>query len=517
MVNYPLVANVEILLNVTAYDIDNLRDTSCLRFTIIDVNNHAPVFKKSWYSFDTLEGDYKDSVLGQVVAVDLDFGENANVSYSFSENDLPFKIKPVSGVIKIVASLDRELKDKYTFQVIATDNAEPLYRLSSSVDVEVNVVDVNDNKPEFVGYDDVTKAELYIPDVADRTMKVPLYKAFLDRSTKPGMFVKQINAIDKDFIGNGNGLVLYSLQHYESHGMPVFYIDSREGSITTIGNFKSYNDYEHLNVTVIASDLGSPSLSSTAIVLVNLQGQAIAETTTPKPEEIINFQNMSIFQHQYYEIQLLENNEIPTELIKVNFTNDFNPETLRWSLWLEEGQDSDEEESGVRVPFEFEPKSSILYALKSFDREQTERYQLRLKGDKVNREARTYARLSYPVLDERLEGLENNECRLVLKILDENDNAPRFKQAGQPIVSVVPRTATFGYPITRVEAIDPDMGLNSEIRYRLLNDHSRLFGIDETTGKIRLISNIEPSNDRVMVLMLRPRIVREPMMAVAVS
>ncbi|XP_046805306.1 cadherin-89D isoform X2 [Lucilia cuprina] len=494
LVNYPLIANVEIMLNITASDIDNLQDTTCLRFVVIDVNNHAPVFKKSWYSFDTQEGDYKDSVLGQVVAVDLDFGENSNISYSLSETDLPFRIKPVSGVIKIISSLDREIRDKYTFQVIATDNAEPLYRLSTYVEVEVNVLDLNDNKPEFIGYDDVTKAELYIPDVADRTMKVPLYKAFLDRNTKPGMFVKQVNAIDKDYIGNGNGLVLYSLLHQEGHGVPVFHIDSREGSITTISNFKGYNDYEHLNVTVIAADLGSPSLSSTAIVLVNLQGQAIIETTTPKMEEVLNFQNVSFFQHQYYEIQLLENNEAPTELLKINFTKDFNPETLRWSLWVEQGLEHQEESHEL---FEFDVKTSTLYALKSFDREQNDHYQLRLKGEKPNREARTYTHLSYPVIDERLEGLENNECRLVLKILDENDNAPKFKQSGQPIISVVPRSATFGYPITRVEAIDPDLGLNSEIRYRLLNEHSHLFGIDETSGKIRLIANIEPSNDRV--------------------
>lgn len=494
VVNHPLQANVEIVLNITASDIDNLQDSTCIRFVITDVNNHAPIFKKSWYSFDTQEGDYRDSVLGQVLAVDLDFGENSNVSYSLSETDLPFKIKPVSGVIKITGSLDREIKDKYSFQVIASDNAEHLFRLSSSVEVEVNVLDINDNRPQFIGYDDITKAELYIPDVADRTLKVPLYKAFLDRNTKPGMFVKQVSAIDKDYIGNGNGLVLYSLLHQEAHGMPVFNIDSREGSITTISNFKGYNDYEHLNVTVIASDLGSPSLSSTAIVLVNLQGQVIVETTTPKPEEVFNFQNSSLFQHQYYEIQLLENNETPTELLKINFTKEFNPESLRWSLWVEEGFAVHDD--GQQL-FEFDAKNSILYALKSFDREQKDRYQLRLKGERPNREARTYARLSYPVVDERLEGLENNECRLALKILDENDNAPKFKQSGRPIIAVVPRSATFGYPITRVEAFDADIGLNSEIRYRLLNEHSRLFAIDENSGKIRLISNIEPSNDRV--------------------
>uniref|UniRef100_A0A1I8QBI2 Cadherin domain-containing protein n=1 Tax=Stomoxys calcitrans TaxID=35570 RepID=A0A1I8QBI2_STOCA len=496
MVNYPLAANIEVILNITASDIDNLQDSTCLRFTIIDVNNHAPVFKKSWYSFDTAEGEYKDSVLGQVLAVDLDFGENSNVSYALSDSELPFKIKPLSGVIKITGSLDREVRDTYNFHVIAYDNAEPLYRLSSSVEVEVNVLDLNDNKPEFIGYDDLVKAELYIPDIPDRTMKVPLYKSFLDRNTKIGSFVKQVNALDKDYLGNGNGLVLYSLQHHDNQ--LLFNIDSREGIITTISNFRGYNNYGHLNVTVIASDLGSPSLSSTAIVLINLQGQVIVETTTttttPKPLDIMALTNTSIFQHQYYEIQILENNEAPTELMKVNFTKDFQPESLKWSLWLEEGQDPLED---AYPPFEFDPKLSILYALKSFDREQMERYQVRLKGEKPNREGRTYTRLAYPVVDERLEGLEHNECRILIKILDENDNAPVFKTSGQPIIAVVPRSANFGYPITRVEASDPDFGLNAEIRYRLLNDHSRLFAIDEISGKIRLISTIESTTDRV--------------------
>ncbi|XP_061400687.1 cadherin-89D, partial [Musca vetustissima] len=493
MINYPLVANVEILLNITASDIDNLKDSTCLRFTIIDVNNHAPVFKKTWYSFDTAEGEYKDSVLGQVLAVDLDFGENSNVSYALSDSELPFRIKPLSGVIKISGSLDRELRDKYTFHVIAYDNAEPLYRLSSSVEVEVNVLDVNDNKPEFIGYDDLVKGDLYIHDFADRTMKVPLYKAFLDRNTKPGAFVKQVNALDKDYLGNGNGLVLYSILHHDS--LPIFNIDSREGIITTISDFKGYNNYGHLNVTVIASDLGSPSLTSTAIVLINLQGQVIVETTTtPKPEDPFLTGNLSIFQHQYYEIQIQENNESPTELMKLNFTKGFNPETYKWTLWVEEGQDAQQD---AYPPFEFDPKLSTLYALKSFDREQIDRYQIRLKGEKPNREGRTYTRLAYPVVDERLEGLEHNECRILIKILDENDNSPKFKTAGQPIIAVVPRTASFGYPITRVEATDPDYGLNAEIRYRLLNDHSRLFAIDETSGKIRLISTIESASDRV--------------------
>ncbi|XP_051862506.1 cadherin-89D [Drosophila albomicans] len=488
-VNYPLAANNEIWLNLSVTDIDGLKDTTCMRFTVIDVNNHVPAFKKSWYSFDTAEGDYKDSVLGQVLAIDMDYGENANITYSLNDPELPFIVKPTSGVLKINGQLDRELRAKYNFQIIASDNAEPLQRLSSSVDVEVNVLDINDNRPEFIGYDDMTKAAKYIADLPDRTMMVPVYKAYLDRSTLPGMFVKQVNAIDKDYVGNGNGLVLYSILHQELHA-PVFQIDSRDGTITTVSNIRGYNDYEHLNVSVIASDLGSPALSATAVVLINLQGQAVTEPTPPpKPEIPIN---VTVFQHPYYDVQLTENNEAPIEVMRLNLTAGLNAENYRWSLWLEEGLD----ESDAHPPFEYDAKNMLLYALKPFDREHISRYQLRVRADRLSREARNYAKVAYPVVDERVEGLSPSECRILVRIADENDNAPKFQGNGQPIVAVLPRSATFDYHVTRVTASDADEGLNAEIRYRLLNEPTKLFGIDDLTGNIRLLGDL-PHDERI--------------------
>ncbi|EDV94334.1 GH20538 [Drosophila grimshawi] len=488
-VNYPLAANIEIWLNLSVTDIDGLRDSTCVRFTVIDVNNHVPAFKKSWYSFDTAEGDYKDSVLGQVLAIDMDYGENANITYSLGDQQLPFTVKPTSGVLKINGQLDRELRAKYNFHVIASDNAEPMHRLSSSVDVEVNVLDINDNRPEFIGYDDQAKAVKFIADLVDRTMMVPVYKAYLDRSTLPGMFVKQVTAIDKDYVGNGNGLVLYSILHQELHA-PVFQIDSRDGTITTVSNIRGYNDYEHMNVSVIASDLGSPALSATAVVLINLQGQAVTEpTAAPKPEIPIN---VTIFQHSYYDVQLTENNEAPIEVMRLNLTAGLNAENYRWSLWLEEGLD----ESDAHPPFEYDAKNMLLYALKPFDREHIARYQLRVRADRISREARNYARVSYPVVDERVEGLSLSECRILVRITDENDNSPKFRGNGQPIVAVLPRSASFGYHVTRVGAEDADEGLNAEIRYRLLNEPTRLFGVDDLTGNIRLLGDL-PLDERI--------------------
>lgn len=82
----------------------------------------------------------------------------------------------------------------------------------------------------------------------------------------------------------------------------------------------------------------------------------------------------------------------------------------------------------------------------------------------------------------------------MVRVIDENDNAPKFIGNGKPIVAVIPNTANFGYPVTRVEATDDDIGMNAEVRYSLLNEPTKLFEIDEVSGNIRVIGPI--SNDQ---------------------
>lgn len=82
----------------------------------------------------------------------------------------------------------------------------------------------------------------------------------------------------------------------------------------------------------------------------------------------------------------------------------------------------------------------------------------------------------------------------MVRVIDENDNSPKFIGNGKPIVAVIPNTANFGYPVTKVEATDDDIALNADIRYSLLNEPTKLFEIDEMTGNIRVIGQI--TNDQ---------------------
>lgn len=57
-------------------------------------------------------------------------------------------------------------------------------------------------------------------------------------------------------------------------------------------------------------------------------------------------------------------------------------------------------------------------------------------------------------------------------------------------MAVIPNTANFGHSVTKVDATDDDIGLNSEIRYSLLNEPSKMFEIDDMTGSIRVLAPI---------------------------
>lgn len=411
--NRPLQAESEVRLNISAKDIGGLADYTTLKFKVIDINDHAPVFEKSWYTFDINEGVYAGSVLGKISATDEDYGNNANISYSIqTEKSIPFFVTPFSGVLKINGELDRETKSNYEFKIMATDNSENDKKLSSFAEIEVNVLDLNDNSPEFTGYDEIYYARSIaefggnerkfingdgitsdnnLQDLANQ-QNIPVYKAYLKKSTEPGTFVKQITANDKDFTGNGNGLVMFALHHNQ---LPYFFeIDSRDGIITTVSKFTRFHGYEHLNLTIIASDLGSPSRTSSALLLVNLQG---ADVYDEDDDEDRNFPE------KYYEIEVVENSEVPLELIQLNATSQ--EEHYKWSI-------VPEMELLVYDEFEIDSKNGTLWLTRPLDRETKDTYSLKVRAEKVLREAKAMPTITYPISDEKVQGLLENEVRV---------------------------------------------------------------------------------------------------------
>lgn len=46
-----------------------------------------------------------------------------------------------------------------------------------------------------------------------------------------------------------------------------------------------------------------------------------------------------------------------------------------------------------------------------------------------------------------------NEVKVIVHVIDENDNAPRFKTNGRPMVAAIPNTVSYGYIVTKIEVV----------------------------------------------------------------
>lgn len=430
-----LTAETNVRFLALAKDPGGLLDNITIRIHVVDVNDHPPSFDKSWYTFDVAEGTYAGYTLGTVRAVDADHGGNANVTYELTtkENSTSlgnvsriFEIGPREGIIRVTGILDRETVPVHRLLVTARDNGVP--RLSSTVEVEVNVLDVNDNPPVFHDYDEIEKDENGDP--------LPVYHASILENSPIGSQVIKVSANDSDFAGNGNGLILFDLNHLGKIEKQWFAIDSKEGVITVVGNLDYERQRSH-RLLVTASDLGSPvSLTSTAAVIVAVSNE--------DDEEGTEMEKAPLFKHRYYEVEVEENVEVPVLVARLELADNghVQDEHIRYSIVADETK--------ARQLFSVDPRNGSLYLMTDVDREVNDRYEAKVRVDRV-KIGRGMPVMIYPVVGERLNGLAPNEARVVVRVKDVNDNAPRFKSKGRPILAAIPTTAHYGYEVVKVE------------------------------------------------------------------
>lgn len=391
----------EFRLNVSVTDKGGLRDYILIRILVKDVNDHPPIFKKSWYNFNTEESSYVRKVLGKVEALDGDFGQNANISYAIVHNEstiMPFTISKFTGVLTVDGELDRETRDKYNFMVQAKDNPRDEQSLTSTVSVEVNVLDINDNPPTFYGYDDIIQVENNKIDAdynrnqhkyTSYSASLPVYYATVAENAPVGTPITKVFANDSDFAGNGNGLILFDIPHKKST-QNLFTVDSKDGVVTTIGRLDYESQSTH-NVTIVASDLGLPTLSSTALLIVNV---------IDVPEDLLNSER-PVFAHRYYEIEVEENVPVPLKLLTLNVTEPYRSHKLKYSI-------VDDKVGSMKKIFKIDSTNGTLFIIRSPDREKRALYELRIRLDQY-RIGRDMTVVVYPVTNERLGDLGTKE------------------------------------------------------------------------------------------------------------
>ena len=139
----------EIYLNAWDHGQPTLHSTFNFTLVILDDNDHRPEFDRPFYTIDLLENTPIDTIITQFIAHDADEQQtnNSRIEYRLEKSDT-FTLNSSTGELRLKKPLDRERKSTYHLKITAFDYGQPR-SLSSTVDCQINLIDVNDHPPRF--------------------------------------------------------------------------------------------------------------------------------------------------------------------------------------------------------------------------------------------------------------------------------------------------------------------------------------------------------------------------------
>ncbi|KAM9849562.1 protocadherin gamma-C5-like isoform 3-T3 [Aulostomus maculatus] len=246
-------------IEVTATDSGSppLSSKKMIPVSITDVNDNPPVFSQRSYNVYLKENGVPGSILYSVSASDLDFGENAKVSYSILDSRVQdvsvssyVYINSDNGSIYSMHSFDYEKLKVFQIQVQAKDQGSP--SLSSNATVHVFILDQNDNAP----------AVIYPSSAALGSLS----HQRMPRSAKAGHLVTKVTAVDAD--SGHNAWISYKLA--EATDASLFTVNRYTGEVRTKRAVSEQDDSSQRLLIEVRDD-GEPVQSATVAVSILLE------------------------------------------------------------------------------------------------------------------------------------------------------------------------------------------------------------------------------------------------------
>lgn len=117
--------------------------------TVTDENDNAPVIISPSSIPEVRENVGINTEVVTFKATDADIGTNAEFDFEIVSGNIgdAFRIQKTSGVLTVAKKLDREINPSYQIRIKVEDKGKPSLRVAKTYQVDVK--DVNDNKPEF--------------------------------------------------------------------------------------------------------------------------------------------------------------------------------------------------------------------------------------------------------------------------------------------------------------------------------------------------------------------------------
>uniref|UniRef100_A0A452U7E0 FAT atypical cadherin 1 n=1 Tax=Ursus maritimus TaxID=29073 RepID=A0A452U7E0_URSMA len=424
-------------LNITVSDLGIPQKAAwrLLDVRVLDANDNPPEFLQESYFVEVSEDKEINSEIIQVEATDKDLGPNGHVTYSILTDTDKFSIDSVTGVVKTTYPLDREVQHVHYLKIEARDQAREEPQLLSTVLLKVSLEDVNDNPPKFMPPNYLVKVREDLPE---------------------GTIIMWLEASDPD-LGPSSQVRYSLLDHGEGH----FDVDKLSGAVRIVQHL-DFEKKQVYNLTVRAKDKGKPvSLSSTCYVEV----EVIDVNENLHPPVFSSFVEKAVVK---------EDVPVGFSIMTVSAHDEDTGRDGEVCYSIRDG-------SGVGV-FRIDEETGKYVITLVFLKEISFLYSYILKTSVIFQKQVTVTDNGTPP--------KSTIARVIVKILDENDNKPQFLQKFYKIR--LPererpereRNAK-REPLYRVIATDKDEGPNAEISYSIEdgNEHGKFF-IEPKTGVV---------------------------------
>ncbi|XP_070959494.1 protocadherin alpha-7-like isoform X2 [Oncorhynchus clarkii lewisi] len=519
---------------------------------VLDVNDHSPSFPDKEKRLEISESALPGARFQLQTARDPDGGIYSVQQYKLSHNDhfrLEVMDRDEDGKIPILnlqKPLDKESTRTHRFLLTAIDGGIP--PRSGTINIIVDVLDVNDNMPVF---------------------NEESYSVMLNENAPVGTTVVQVNATDID--DDLNGEVIYSFgNNVNSNLRNLFDVDTNTGEVIVKGliDFEVKDRYE---IDIQASDRGAVPLTtykSVKIKIVDLNDNApeieVTSFSKPIPEysrsgttvalisvndldsglngkvicsirEDVPFKLMPSLQDNMYSVVTkspLDREEVSqydftivakdegqpslssvkTIIIVVSDVNDNSPEfsLSPYTFYVTENNDPGGSVFSVSASDRDINENALISYHIPRDSVEENKWASFLNinlenGNILALKSFDFERLKtfqFQVVatDSGTPSLSINVTVNVF-ILDQNDNAPVILYPVSPNgsaegVEEIPRNVNAGHLVTKVRAYDADIGYNGWLLFSLqeVTDHS-LFALDRYTGQIRTLRSFTETDE----------------------
>ncbi|XP_055462729.1 protocadherin beta-6-like [Psammomys obesus] len=520
---------------------------------LTDINDHSPEFPHREMLLKIQESAQPGTVFPLKAAEDPDIGSNAVQNYTVSPN-LHFHVVTHSRAdgsknpeLVLDRALDREEQPELTLTLTALDGGTP--PRSGTTTVRIEVVDINDNAPQFVQ---------------------SLYEVQVPENSPLNALVVRVSATDLD--AGIHGDVAYSLFQGGRASQP-FVIDETTGEI----RLRKELDFEttpYYNMEIMATDTGGLSgKCSVAIQVVDVNDNApkltISSLTSSIPENTpdavvavfsvsdpdsgdngrmvcsipneLPFLLKPTFEDYYtlvtegaldresraeYNITIsvtdLGTPRLTTQhtiTVQVSDINDNAPAFTQSSYALSVRENNSpalhigsiratdlDSGSNAHITYSLLPPNDPqldLHSLVSINANNGQLFALRA----LDYEVMQSFEFRVAATDQGSPALSSQALVRVL-VLDDNDNAPfvlyPLQNASAPCTELLPRAAEPGYLVTKVVAVDRDSGQNAWLSFQLLKaTEPGLFSVWAHNGEVRttrLLSERDAPKHRLLLL-----------------